>query len=48
MPVGMGSSLELLLFFWHGFGLAWLMPFGMGKVNIANMTLFMLQPNLGI
>ena len=38
MPMGMGSP-ELVLF-WHGFWLAWLMPGGMGKVNILNMTLY--------
>ena len=34
--------------FWHGFRLTWLMPFGMVKVNIANMTLFKLYQGLGI
>ena len=27
---------------YSGFWLAWLMPFGIGKVNIPNVTLFML------
>ena len=49
MPFGIGSFAELMPFdmgcfqslsLWHGFGLAWLMPFGMGKVNIAQMTLY--------
>ena len=48
MPFGMGSFAQLVPFgmvsracaYWHGFGLASLMPFGMGKVNIANITLY--------
>ena len=38
MPIGMGSFPELVPF-GVGFGL----PFGMGKVNIANMKLFKQQ-----
>ena len=34
--------------FWDGFRLAWLMPFGMLKINIANMTLFKLYLDLKI
>ena len=47
MIFGMGSFQSLCLLAanssWHGFELASLMPFGMGKVNIANMTLYKLQ-----
>ena len=30
---------------WYGFWLAWLMPFGMGKVNIANILFKLHHPN---
>ena len=48
MPFGMGllqslchlvSVLSRACAYWHGFGLAWLMPVGMGEVNIAIMPL---------